>query len=56
VYENKVLRTIFETKREEVAGSWRRRHNEELHNLDASENITRMKGTRNENKISIGKP
>jgi hypothetical protein len=28
-----VLRRIFGTKREEVAGGWRRLHNEELHNL-----------------------
>jgi len=28
-----VLRRIFGLKREEVAGGWRRLHNEELHNL-----------------------
>jgi hypothetical protein len=28
-----VLRIIFEPKREEVTGSWRKLHNEELHNL-----------------------
>jgi hypothetical protein len=27
-------------KREEVAGGWRRLHNEELHNLYTSQNIT----------------
>jgi hypothetical protein len=37
-----VLRKIFGPKREEVAGSWRRLHNEELHNLYASPNITRV--------------
>jgi hypothetical protein len=36
-----VLRRIFVPKREEVAGGWRRLHNEELHNLYASQNITR---------------
>jgi hypothetical protein len=36
VFENRVLRGIFEPKREEVAGGWRRLHNEELHNLYAS--------------------
>jgi hypothetical protein len=33
VSENRVLRRIFVPKREEVAGDWRRLHNEELHNL-----------------------
>jgi hypothetical protein len=33
VYQNRVLRRIYGPKREEVAGSWRRLHNEELHNL-----------------------
>jgi hypothetical protein len=31
--ENRVLRRIFEPKTEEVAGGWRRLHNEELHNF-----------------------
>jgi hypothetical protein len=38
VFENRVLRRMFGPKREEVAGGWRRLHNEELHNL-ASPNI-----------------
>jgi hypothetical protein len=33
---------IFVPKSEEVAGDWRRLHNEELHNLYASSNIFRM--------------
>jgi hypothetical protein len=33
VFENRVLSKIFGRKREEVAGGWRRLHNEELHNL-----------------------
>jgi hypothetical protein len=33
VFENRVLRRIFGPKREEVAGGWRRLHNEELRNL-----------------------
>jgi hypothetical protein len=37
-----VLRRIFGPKREEVAGGWRRLHNEELRNLDASPNIVRV--------------
>jgi hypothetical protein len=39
--ENRKLR-IFGTKKEEVAGYWRRLHNEELHNLYASPNINVM--------------
>jgi hypothetical protein len=39
VSENRVLRKIFGPKREEVAGGWRRLHNEEFHNLYTSPNI-----------------
>jgi hypothetical protein len=42
VFENTVLRRTFGPKREEVAGGWRRLHNEELHNLYASPNIIRV--------------
>jgi hypothetical protein len=42
VFENRVLRRIFGPKREEVAGGWRRLHNEELHNLYASPSIVRV--------------
>jgi hypothetical protein len=35
VFRNRVLRGIFGPKRVEVAGDWRRLHNEELHNLYA---------------------
>jgi hypothetical protein len=34
-----VLRGIFGPKREEVAGGWRRLHNEEHHNFYASQNV-----------------
>jgi hypothetical protein len=30
VFENRVLRRIFEPKREEVTGEWRKLNNEEL--------------------------
>jgi hypothetical protein len=33
VFENRVLRTIFGQKRDEVTGGWRKLHNEELHKL-----------------------
>jgi hypothetical protein len=42
VFENRVLRGIFGSKREEVARSWRRLRNEELHNFCPSPNIIRV--------------
>jgi hypothetical protein len=33
-----VLNRIFEPKRDEVTGGWKKRHNEELHNLYSSPN------------------
>jgi ABC-type hemin transport system substrate-binding protein len=38
--ENKVLRRIYASKREEVAGGWRRLHNEGL--LNASPDMIRV--------------
>jgi hypothetical protein len=63
-----MVRRIFGRKREEVAGGWRRLHNEELHNLYASPNFigviksrrmkwtgnTTQRGVRNAYKIVIG--
>jgi hypothetical protein len=37
---------MFGPKREEVAGGWRRLHNEELHNLYTSPNISKLSGSR----------
>jgi hypothetical protein len=42
VFENRVLRRIFGSKRGEVTGDWRKLHNEELHRLYSSPNIIRM--------------
>jgi hypothetical protein len=64
------LRRIFGPKRDEVTGDWRKLHNEELHNLYTSPNITRMiksrrmrwaghvarMVTRNDCIILVGKP
>jgi hypothetical protein len=33
VFENRVLRRIFELKRDEVKGEWRKLHNEEFCDL-----------------------
>jgi hypothetical protein len=39
VFENRMLRRIFGSNREEVAGCWRRLHNEEICNLYTSQHI-----------------
>jgi hypothetical protein len=64
------VRKIFGPKREEVAGGWRRLHNEELHNSYALSNIgaiksrgdeiggacNRMSENRNAYNILVAKP
>jgi hypothetical protein len=42
VFESRVLRRIFGSKREEVVGGWRSLHNEEFHNFYASPNVIRV--------------
>jgi len=42
VFENKVLRRIFEPRRDEITGDWRRLLNEELNDLYSSPNIVRV--------------
>jgi hypothetical protein len=42
VFENRVLKGIFGSNRDEVTGGWRKLHNEELHNLYSSPSIMRM--------------
>jgi hypothetical protein len=42
MFENKVLRSIFGPKRDEVTGDWRRLYNEELNDLYSSPNIIRV--------------
>jgi hypothetical protein len=46
VFENRILRRIFEPKRDEVCGGWRKLHYEELHNVYSSPSITRMMNSR----------
>jgi hypothetical protein len=41
-FENRVLRRIFGSKRDEVRGEWRRLHNEKLNDLYSSLNIIRV--------------
>ena len=42
VFENRVLRRIFGTRRDRVTGEWRKLHNEELNSLYSSLNIVRV--------------
>jgi hypothetical protein len=42
VFENRVLRTLFGLKRDEVTGEWRKLHNEELSDLYSLPNIVRV--------------
>jgi hypothetical protein len=42
VFENRMLRRIFGSKRDEVTGEWRKLRNEELNNLYCSPNIVRV--------------
>jgi hypothetical protein len=42
VFENRVLRRVFGTKRNEVTGEWRKLHKEELNVLYSLPNIGRV--------------
>jgi hypothetical protein len=42
VFGDRVPRRIFRPKMEKATGSWRRLHNEELHNLYRSSDIDRV--------------
>jgi hypothetical protein len=42
VSENRIMRRIFGTNRDEVTGEWRKLHNEELNDLYSSPTIVRV--------------
>jgi hypothetical protein len=42
VFENRVLRGIFGSKKDEVTGEWRKLHNEELNDLYSSPIFVRV--------------
>jgi hypothetical protein len=42
VFENRVMRRIFGSKRDEVTGEWKKVHSGELHNLYSSPDIIRL--------------
>jgi hypothetical protein len=46
VFENRVLRRIFGPRRDEVAGEWRKLHNEEQNDLYCSPNSRVIKSRR----------
>ena len=71
VFENKVLKKIFGSKRDEITGEGRKLHNAELHALYSSPNIirnlnsrglrlaghvARMEQSRNAYRVLVGKP
>ena len=71
VFENKVLRKIFGAKKDEIAGEWRKLHNDELYALYSSPNIirspksrrlrwaghiARTEQSRNVYRVLVGKP
>jgi hypothetical protein len=70
IFEIRVLRRTFGSKRDEVIGGWRTLHNEELHKLYSSPSIIRMiksrrmkwaghvarMGKRAKYRILVGKP
>jgi hypothetical protein len=46
VFESRLLRIIFGSKRNKVTGEWRKLHNEELHDLYSLPNIVRVTKSR----------
>jgi hypothetical protein len=71
VFENRVLRTVFGSKRDEVTGEWRKLHNEELNDMYSLPNIVwvvksrrmrwaghvaRMGEDRGVHRVLVGKP
>jgi hypothetical protein len=69
VFENRVLRSIFGSKRDEVTGEWRKLHNEELNGLYSLHNaviksrrmrwaghVPRMEEGRGVYRLLVGKP
>jgi hypothetical protein len=42
VFQNRVLRRLFGTKRDEITGEWRKLHNEKFNDLYSSPYIIRL--------------
>jgi hypothetical protein len=71
VFENRLLRRIFGSKRDEVTGEWRKLHNKELHDLYSlpsfirimkasrmrwAGHVARIREKRNAYSLLVGKP
>jgi hypothetical protein len=50
-FENRVLRRIFRSKRNQVTGDWRRLHDEELNSAYSSPNVFRVIKSRRMRKL-----
>jgi hypothetical protein len=46
VFQKRMLRRVFEPKRDEVTGEWRKLHNEKLNDQYSSPNIARRNTSR----------
>jgi hypothetical protein len=42
MFDSRVLRSLFRTKRDEMTGKWRKLRNEEFHNFHSSLGVIRM--------------
>jgi hypothetical protein len=71
VFENRTLRRIFESKRDEVTREWRKLHNEEFNDMYSSphiirviksrrirwaEHVAHMEESRGVHRVLVGKP
>ena len=54
VFQNRVLRIIFESKMDEVTGEWRKLHNVDLNDLYCSHNIVRVITSRRVRWVGTG--
>jgi hypothetical protein len=57
MFENRVLRRIFEPKKDEVTGECRKLHIEELYNLSPSSSLTKIikwRGSDRQEKTLVG--
>jgi hypothetical protein len=55
VLENRVLRGIFEPRRDEVTGVWRKLHNDEVHNLSTYSSLSINYNPKGHRMISLSK-